>query len=439
LEKIMKRYQALLQEKADLTKEGNDIFALVEREGRDMTDAEKSRDDAINARLTVLGDELAREERRRARELEMPAVPDANMAAARGRIEGVHDRAADRPWESFGHYLQAVAKAGGPGGVVDPRLYAGPSGASEGYPSDGGFLVRHDYSTMLLDAAIEESVLAPLCTTIEIGGDADGVDLPYIDETSRANGSRWGGVQVYWRGEADTVEAKKPKFDMHDLRLQELFGLAYATDRLLKDATALASIFTTAFSSEMAFKLDDSIFRGSGVGMMLGLTDTTGPRVQQAKESGQAADTIIAENISKMWSRVRPRSKGRGVWLYNSECSPQFDGMYYPAGTGAIPSKVLTETESGVSRIKGRPAIEIEQASALGDEGDLVFADLSRYLIIRKGGLEAAQSMHVRFVYGENTFRWTFRVNGRPMDKSAITPYKGANTQSAFVTLAARA
>jgi HK97 family phage major capsid protein len=332
-----------------------------------------------------------------------------------------------------------VAAAGQAGGHIDPRLYAGPSGASEGVPSDGGFLVRHDYSTQLLDRSIEEAVLAPLCTEVEVGEDADGVDMPYINETSRANGSRWGGVQVYWRAEADTVTATRPKFDLHDLRLQELMGLAYATDRLLRDATALESIFSMAFASEMAFKLDDAIFRGNGAGLPLGFSSSTGPRVQQAKETGQAADTIVSENISKMWTRVLPRSKGRGVWFYNSEVSEQFDGLYYPAGTAGIPTRVVSYDESGVARIKGRPAIEIEQAAALGDEGDLVFADLSRYVLIRKGGLMPAQSMHVRFLYGENTFRWTIRVNGMPIDKSAITPYKGSATQSAFVTLADRA
>lgn len=434
-----KRYQKLIQERADLINEGKAIFSQAEAEGRDLTEAEKTRDDQINARLQTLAGEIQREETRRQRELLVQAVPEPNMQAAHtARITGMRDLAGDRPWESMGHFLQAVATAGRPGGFVDPRLYAGPSGASEGVPSDGGFLVRHDYSTQLLDKAIEEAVLAPLCTVINVGQDADGVDMPYIDETSRANGSRWGGVIVYWRAEADTVAASRPKFDLHDLRLQELMGLAYATDRLLRDATALESIFSTAFASEMAFKLDDAIFRANGAGVPLGIIDSTGPRVQQAKETGQAADTVISQNISKMWTRVRPQSKGRGVWLYNSEVAEQFDGMYYPAGTGGIPTRVVTYDESGLTRIKGRPALEIEQASALGDEGDIVFADFSRYVLIRKGGLEPAQSMHVRFIYGENTFRWTMRVNGRPIDKSAITPYKGSATQSAFVTLAAR-
>lgn len=440
-----KRYQALLQERADLVAEQSKLFSAVEDEGRDLTAEEKERDDAIHERLTGIEASIEREERRREWERQVAAVgPELNnfgrpIKGGAPRIEGMRDLSVERPWGSLGHFLQAVAQAGQPGGFIDPRLYAGPSGASEGVPSDGGFLVRHDYSTMLLDRAIEEAMLAPLCTEIPIGAEADGLDMPYIKETSRAEGSRWGGVQVYWRAEADTVTASQPEFDFHDLRLQELMGIAYATNRLLRDARALESVFELAFASEMSFKLDDAIFRGNGVGKPLGITNSSGPRAQQAKETGQAADTIVSENISKMWTRVLSKSKGRGVWLYNSEVSEQFDGMFYPAGTGGIATRVVTYNDDGVARIKGRPAMEIEQASALGDEGDLVFADLTRYVLIRKDGLDAQESMHVRFLYGENTFRWTMRVNGKPVDESEITPYKGSNTQSAFVTLANRA
>jgi HK97 family phage major capsid protein len=94
---------------------------------------------------------------------------------------------------------------------------------------------------------------------------------------------------------------------------------------------------------------------------------------------------------------------------------------------------------SPFNTILGRPLIPIEQASTLGTVGDLVLADLSQYVIIEKDGLQAASSMHVRFIYDEMTFKFTMRVNGQPKLKSAITPANGTNTQSPFVALATRA
>jgi HK97 family phage major capsid protein len=88
--------------------------------------------------------------------------------------------------------------------------------------------------------------------------------------------------------------------------------------------------------------------------------------------------------------------------------------------------------------IFGKPVIEIEQASALGTVGDILFADLSQYLIIEKGGINAARSVEVRFLYDEQTFKWTMRNNGMPIWKSALTPYKGTATVSPFVALVTR-
>ena len=88
----------------------------------------------------------------------------------------------------------------------------------------------------------------------------------------------------------------------------------------------------------------------------------------------------------------------------------------------------------------GRPVVPIEQCATLGDQGDIIFADLSNYILIDKGGIQSAMSIHVKFIYDESVFRFVYRVDGQPALASPITPYKGtANTLSPFVTLAARA
>jgi hypothetical protein len=46
--------------------------------------------------------------------------------------------------------------------------------------------------------------------------------------------------------------------------------------------------------------------------------------------------------------------------------------------------------------------------------------------------------MHVRFSYDEMAFRITYRVNGQPAWKTALTPKNGNSTVSPFVTLEAR-
>ena len=88
--------------------------------------------------------------------------------------------------------------------------------------------------------------------------------------------------------------------------------------------------------------------------------------------------------------------------------------------------------------IYGRPAYAIEQCSTIGDLGDIFYVDLSQYLLIEKGGIQSAVSAHVRFVNDEVVFRFSLRLDGQSLWNSALTPYKGSNTQSPFVTLEAR-
>jgi HK97 family phage major capsid protein len=83
--------------------------------------------------------------------------------------------------------------------------------------------------------------------------------------------------------------------------------------------------------------------------------------------------------------------------------------------------------------------IATEYNATLGTVGDIMLVDLSQYTIVDKGGVQMATSLHVAFDTDEMRFRITYRVDGKPMWHSALTPFKGSATKSPFVTLATRA
>jgi len=418
-------------------KEGRDLSALKER-----TPEQTARYDAIFTELDALDEKL---ETIQADLVKARRLQDVERASGDpDRIELGPDHATERPWKNLGEQMQAIAYASGrfPGHETpDPRLFAAVSGASAQISTDGGFLIHADFSTALLEKVVAAGVLAPNCWSIPIGEGSDGLEAPYINETSRANGSRWGGVQVFRSAEAASVTATKPTFGKFELRLDELKGLFYATNRLLRDSTALEAIAMKAFSSEFAFKLDDEIVRGDGAGQCLGVLNAPAT-VTIAKETGQGTNTIVAQNILKMFARLLASRVATAAWYINQECLPQLFQMYVAIGVGGqlvyMPPTGLAGAPFGT--LLGLPVRPIEQASGLGTVGDIMLLSLQDDYILIDKAMSAASSMHVRFIFDEMTYRWTYPIVGRPWLQSAITPYKAttATTLSPFVTLAAR-
>lgn len=341
----------------------------------------------------------------------------------------------ERKFKTFGEQLMAAYRASMPGGQVDNRLTTrAASGLNESNPSDGGFLVQQDFVSELLKRTYETGILASKVKKIPISTSANGLKINAVDEDSRANGSRFGGVQTYWEGEADKLAGSKPKFRVLELSLKKLTGLCYATDELLQDTAALESVIRQAFAEEFGFKIDDAILTGTGAGEPLGILNSSS-LVTVAKESNQA-EKITVENLIKMWNRVWSRSRNNAVWFINQEIEPYLYTLKIGTTPVYVPAGGLSEKPYGT--LFGRPVIPLEQCSALGEVGDIILADLNQYLLIDKGGINAQSSIHVRFLYDENVFRFIYRVDGQPIWNKPLTPYKGTATQSPFVALAKR-
>lgn len=369
----------------------------------------------------------------------------SDNAVGSRRAAEVHDRREDKPFGTFGEQIQACIRAARNPAEIDVRLRnlqeRGGIGSNESVGSDGGFLVQKDFGTDLLQIMHTSGAIVSRVRKVEISSNSNGLKMNGIDETSRADGSRWGGIQAYWKDEGALKTGSKPKFRQLELNLKKLTGLHYMTDELMQDASALESWSKMAFAEEFAFKVDDAILFGEGQDKPLGFIGHAS-NVVVAKVTGQQAASITFENIVRMYSRLWARSRPNAVWLVNQDAEPQLATMTLEVGTGGAPAYLppggLSQTP--YATLLGRPIIPIEQASSIGTAGDIILADLSQYLLIEKGGMQTAVSMHVRFEYDETVLRFVYRVDGQPMWRTALTPYKGStNTLSPFVTLATRA
>ena len=421
-----KKLLAMMAKRNELKNQAQQLLDTAGKEGRPLTDEEREKLSDLKAKIANWDETISE----MAEMLEDSAPVDVPVNKADAPSSGNKGRFAN-----FGEQLIAVYNAAQPNRpVIDERLLNTASGANESVPSDGGFLVQTDFATELLKNAYETGILAPKCKKIPISTNANGLKINALDDSSRANGARWGGIQTYWENEADQLIASKPKFRTMDLSLKKLTGLCYATDELLQDASALQSVITQGFAEEFGFKIDDVILNGTGSGQPLGILNSPS-LVTVEKENGQT-DKITVENLIKMWSRCWGRSRANAVWYINQELEPYLYTLTVGDKPVYIPAGGLSEKPYGT--LFGRPVVPLEQCSAAGSVGDIILGDLSQYLLIDKGGINAASSIHVRFLYDESVFRFIYRVDGQPIWNKPITPYKGSSTLSPFVTLAAR-
>lgn len=442
----MSTLRALRDRRAGILRASGELFAALDREGRTMSADEINAEDARVAEINEIDASIQRAEAHQER-----------MRGAAG--SGGQDTQSGGGFRSLGEQMLAVARAGTPGQMRDPRLSwvpgvgapsAGPTGLGEGVDADGGFLVDQQFVPMMMDPIWESGEVARRIRRIGVGAGFNGIRMNGVDETSRANGSRWGGIRAYWTGEAALITASQPQFRPVAMELEKLTGLCYATSELLRDTTALGTWLEGAFREEFEFKVEDAIINGSGAGMPLGILNS-GAVITVAKETSQFAATILSANITKMKARLAPRSWRNSVWFINQDVEPQLYTLHVAVknvasseNVGGFASPPVTYVPPGTQGneyglLMGRPVIPVEYCATLGTAGDIVLADMSQYLGIDKDSVDAQVSIHVRFLYDEQTFRFILRFNGQPLWSTAVTPYKGTNTVSPFVALATRA
>ncbi len=441
----MSQLRVLREKRAGILRTSTALFNALDAEGRVMTAGEISAEDARAAEVAEIDASIQRAEQHQER-----------LRAAGGT--GAQDLQSGERFSSLGQMLLSVAKQSRPeSGFKDPRLVwtngtgltAGPTGLGEGVDADGGFLVQQDLVQELLTPMWNQGEIASRVRRISVGPNSNGIVMNGVEENSRANGSRWGGVRAYWTGEAALITASQPKFRQIKMELEKLTALCYATSEMLADSTVLNSVIQQAFRDEMEFKVEDGIFNGGGAGMPQGLLNS-GCVITQTKETSQASGTINALNIVKMWSRLPARLRGNAVWYVNQDVEPQLFQLSIPvknvAGTenvGGFQSPSVLYIPPGTAGnqyglLMGRPVVPVEYCATVGTAGDIVLGDLSTYLVIDKNGMDAQTSIHVRFLYDEMAFRFIYRANGQPIWNSPITPYKGSNTLSPFVILETR-
>lgn len=349
------------------------------------------------------------------------------------------------PFSSLSEQMRAIRIAGKHANQTDERLIeinAAAQGGNESVPEEGGFLVLPEFASELIQRTYDVGLISSRCEKMPMT--TARLIMHAVDEDSRVDGSRWGGILAYWIAEAGTYTPTKPKFREMQFVANKLIALCYATEEQLADGPAWEKYVNSAVPSELSFKFDDAVYQGPGAGIPLGFMKS-GALLTIAAEGGQASKTVVTNNVLKMYSQLWARSRKNAVWFINQDIEPQLYTLALANPTGSVLFQGPIYTPPGMNGnnsdyglLLGKPVIPVEQAATLGTSGDIVLADMSQYILAQRSEARADVSIHVAFLTGEQAFRFMIRADGQPMWKKPLTPYKGAALKSPFVALAAR-
>lgn len=332
-------------------------------------------------------------------------------------------------------FLNCVIDAGR-GHTLDKRLKYLAAGSDEARGNSdpaGGFLVPEGFSPELLKIDVEDDPISGT-TNIPMGNPI--VKIPARVDTTHTT-SVTGGLVVTRRPETVAGTSSQMTLSQVVLEAHSLFGLSYATEEILTDSPiSFAALLEAGFSDQFISHLVNEKLFGTGVGEFLGIINSPA-LVSVAKETGQGAATILYENVVKM--RARVWGYGDAGWLANHDTLPQLMLMNQAVGTGGVPVWQPSAREGEPDMLLGRPLKFTEYTKTLGTQGDLICANWSQYLEGTYQPMDSEESIHVRFVNHERTFKFWMRNAGQPWWKAALTPKNSTATLSPFVVLDTRA
>lgn len=429
----MSKLKQLRDRRAEIDAQGSAIIEAYTKDDRPPTPDESAQLDGFLAERNEVEAEIA--------ELEAIAERERGfLVVNRGStITGGRDRVEDDPargFKSFGDFAVSVLQSSRKGSEIDQRLTIGAAPTTvtnEGVGSEGGFLVPPEFNAQVMNDAQEGDALLPLTDNVQISGNTMGFPADE-DQPWDSSGS---GIRAAWEDEMDQLAQTNLDLKLKSLRLKKLTALVPITEEMIEDSSAVASYVESRAGDAIRWKTNDALLSGTGAGRPMGVNTSAGT-VTVAKETSQAADTIVIENLLKMFSRcINPM---QATWTANISCFPQLYDMKDNSGNRVYQTAVAGLPSGMDAMLLGRPLRFVEAAEELGDKGDIVLGQWNQYRTITKtSGISTATSVHLWFDYDVTAFKARFRIDGQPWRGTPMNPGKGSATRGHFVNLAARA
>lgn len=329
-------------------------------------------------------------------------------------------------FKNFNEYLTVMAS-----GRFDPRLIQNTANTT--VPSEGGFSVPEEFAAWLLDSSLESEIVRPRATVWPMKSDS--LKVPGWDSANHTTGM-FGGLTGTWIDELAASTEVFAKMRQIQLIAKKLACYTAASNELVADGVDYERQIQVALIKTIGWYLDYAFIQGTGAGQPLGLLSNPA-LITVNKEAGQAAATIVFENVVKMYARLAPQCMEKAVWIASQTAVPQLLMMSLSVGTGGSMIQPAVLQQGGKFSLLGKEILFTEKVPALGTRGDIILVDLSQYTIGMRKEVSLDKSIHVGWSTDQASYRAIVRADGQGTWDKAITP-KAGDSLSWCVALQAR-
>lgn len=310
----------------------------------------------------------------------------------------------------------------------------------------GGYTVPVQFYADLLRLMSEKAFVREKCTVLPM--QSRSLLVPALKQSSttfaRGQSQFFGGIVMTWTPEQTNMTESEPVFREIELVARDLMFYTVSSNQLLQDnAVALDTLLTTMFQEAVAWSYDYYILQGGAAAQEpQGVITAPGTKTI----SRTTASTVKLPDIANMMAGLYSQSWDNACFIASPSVIPQLVQMTNNASNAPFLTWLNPAPNSGEggpmaqkfpAMLAGLPIYWSEKASVLGQPGDIILADLSKYLVGDRLSIQIEVSPHVGFVKNQMYWRVIVRWDGQPWQDAPVTLADGTTTVSPMVVIAA--
>lgn len=297
----------------------------------------------------------------------------------------------------------------------------------------GGYIVPPQFMNELLTIAAEDSFIEPRAKVVPMNTRT--VTWPMLDITTvQASGTTpyFGGILAQWQPEAATINESEPTFRQSEWTAWDLVLYTVASNQLLQDnGVNLDALLTQLFAQAVTWYKEYAFLQGKGAGssMPLGIINAPATYVQNRG----TPNAFKLADAAAMLSHLQIRSWEDACWIMHQSVIPQLIQMVDNSSSNRLVwmNPVMPGQEGPAASklpqafLNGLPIYFTEKVPSLGNKGDVMLVDWSRYVIGNRLDLQIDVSDQFLFRTNQLAWRVVARCDGRPWLNNSITDAEG--------------